>query len=98
MANLTYEQSAALMIDMTFRGRVKVSCLSFANYILGEPTDVPAHNTRAGWAKTCYQNPDMIATQIQPPTVMEPAVQAAGADIDDTSLQTAVETAVNKML
>jgi hypothetical protein len=98
MANLTYEQSSALMMDMTFRGRIKVACLSFANYIIGEPNSMPAHNTRLAWAKNCYQMPDTVATQVQPPTVMEDSVQAAGSEIDDVALQTAVENAINKML
>ena len=33
---LTYENSAALMNDMVFRGRVKVAGLKYSSYILGE--------------------------------------------------------------
>jgi hypothetical protein len=87
------------MTDMTFRGRVKVACLHFANYIMGEPGNIPAHNTRMTWAKNCYQMPDTVATQVQPPTVMEDTIQeGGGADVDDVVLQQAVENAVNKML
>jgi hypothetical protein len=95
---MTYTESAALMTDADFRGRVKVSCLKFADSIIGEATTTPAHNTRLKWANQCFQAPDMAAQQVQPPTVMDAAVQAAGAEIDDTALQGSVEAVVQKML
>lgn len=95
---MTYEESAALMNDPTFRGRVKVASLKYATSITDESPIVPAHNTRLRWAQSCYQSPDTIAGQLQPPTVMDSAVQAAGADISDEALQGAVETVVNKIL
>jgi hypothetical protein len=95
---MTYEESAALMTDQAFRGRVKVSALKYADSIMNEATTVTAHNTRLRWATACFQGPDMTATQLQPPTVMDGAVQAAGADVTDTELQGAVEAVVNKML
>jgi hypothetical protein len=95
---MTYTESAALMIDPDFRGRVKVSCLKYADSIIGEPTGTAAHNTRLRWAANCLQNPDMVAAQTQPPTVMDAAVQTAGAEITDTALQGSVEAVVNKML
>jgi hypothetical protein len=95
---MTYDESAALMNDMAFRGRIKVSALKYADSILGEPTGTPAHNTRLRWASNCEQNPDMTATQLQPPVVMDGAVQAAGSTIDDTALQGSVEAVVNKLL
>lgn len=95
---LTYEQSASLMVDDTFRGRVKVACLTFANYIASEAPNVPAHNTRVKWAQQTFQMPDGSAQQVTPLVVMDQAVQSAGAAIDDASLQTAVENAINKMI
>ena len=95
---LTYDQSAQLTTDLTFRGRVKVACLKFADSIMNEEPTVPAHNVRMKWAGNCYQNPDMIAGQIQPPTVLDPAVQSAGSGIDDASLQAATEGVINKMM
>jgi hypothetical protein len=62
-----------------------------------EPT-VTAHNSRMRWAAQCFQAPDIVATQVQPPTVMDAAVQAAGAAIDDTALQSSVEATINKMM
>ena len=96
--DLTYDQSAQLMTDLTFKGRVKTACLKFAGSIMDEDPSVVAHNTRMRWATNCFQNPDMIAGQIQPPTVMDPAVQAAGSGIDDASLQAATEGVINKMM
>lgn|SRR5262245_57399033 len=95
---LTYQDSAALMLDADFRGRIKVSCLKYADYILMEAATIPAHNTRVRWANNTFQNPESAAMQVQPPTVMDAAVQDAGAAITDAALQSAVENVVNKML
>lgn len=95
---MTYEESSALMTDFAFRGRVKVAVLKYADSIMIEAASVPAHNTRERWALQAMQNPDGIALQTQPPTVMDPAVQQDGAAITDLALQAAVENTVNKML
>ena len=95
---LSYDQSAQLMTDMTFRGRVKVACLEFADYMMNEEPTVTAHNVRMRWAANCYANPDMVAGQIQPPTVMDASVQAAGSGITDAALQAAVEGVINKIM
>jgi hypothetical protein len=95
---LTYENSAALMTDAAFRGRIKVSCIKFADFILNEAATVPAHNARVRWANSTFQNPEQAAYQVQPPTVMDPAVQTAGAAITDAALQSAVEGVINKMI
>jgi hypothetical protein len=95
---LTYDESAALMTNAAFRGRIKVAALKYANSIMGEPITTPAHNTRERWAMNTFQNPEIVAGQLQPPTVMDVAVQDAGAEITDAALQGSVETVVNKML
>ena len=95
---ITYEESAAMMHDMAFQGRVKVACLKFADYIFGEAVDVPAHATRLKWAQQTFTSPDAVAGQVTPTTVMDPAVQEDGTDIGDAELQSAVENAVNKIL
>jgi len=95
---MTYDESSTLMTDMTFRGRIKVACLSFATYILNEAVSTPAHSSRVRWAQSVAQSPDMQASQVQPMVVMDTQVQADGAAITDANLQTAVETTVNKLL
>lgn len=95
---LTYEQSADLMRDAVFQGRIKVSCLKFADYVVGEPANTPAHSTRIRWAQQTFQSPDSSAAQVTPAVVMDPAVQDQGAAIDDPGLQSATENAINKML
>lgn len=96
---MTYEESAALMVDIPFRNRVKVACLKYAEYINDQPsTAFDARNAFLRWAASCIQNPDQTAMQVQPPTVMDTAVQTAGAAISDAGLQTAVETTVKKMI
>jgi hypothetical protein len=95
---LSYDESAALMQDAAFRGKVKVACLNYAVYIFNEGPEVPAHNTRFRWAQQCELQPDQTAITITPPTVMNGAVQQDGATISDTALQSAVENTVNKLL
>lgn len=95
---MTYSDSAALMNDFDFKGRVKVACLTFATYIMGEPIDTDAHSSRLRWAQQVFQNSDMVASQVQPPTVMTTQVQTDGKNVSDANLQTAVESVVNKML
>src|SRR5262252_2976311 len=96
---MTYEERANLMSDMAFRGRVKVAGLKFASSIQIEAPTVPAHNARLRWAQTMYLQPDAVAQQITPPTVMDPGVQnAGGAAIDDAGLQASVEAVVNQFI
>jgi hypothetical protein len=95
---MTYEESAELMQDATFRGRVKVACLKYADFIQLEPVTTPGHTSRLRWAQGCFQQADMTAITVQPPTVMDPAVQAEGAAITDAGLQSAVEGVVNKLV
>lgn len=93
---MTYDESFALMTDSAFRGRVQVACLRFADSIQNEEPIVPAHNARLRWANTCFLQPAGTAIQIQPPTVMDPTIQDAGATATDDQVQAAVETTVNK--
>jgi hypothetical protein len=95
---LTYEESAALMGDAGFRGRVKVACLKYADYISNEATGTPAHVTRLRWSGNTMANPDAAAALVTPAVVMDTNVQADGAAIDDVTLQSAVETTINKMM
>lgn len=92
---MTYEESAQLIQDPQFRGRVKVACLTYAQRILAGGT--PPLQAASRWASATYQSPDSAAQGVQGPTVMEPGVQSMGANIDDGGLQFAVENAVNKM-
>lgn len=95
---LTYQESGALMTNVLFRDRIKVSALTYAHYIINEAPSVPAHNTRLKWAQGTYQMPDQVAMQLQPPVVMDAAVQSDGANITDSALQSAVENVVNTMI
>lgn len=85
-------------MDSIFGGRIKVACLKFADYILNEPTNTPAHTSRVRWAQNTFQNPVMMATTVQPPVVMTGQVQADGAAVTDENLQVAVESVVGKIL
>lgn len=91
---LTYEESAALMKDGDFQGRIKVAALKYADSLIGGASG----GSKARWAQQTFTQPDFIAAQLQPPVVMDAAVQTAGGGIDDAGLQGAVETVVNKIL
>jgi hypothetical protein len=95
---LTYDESSALMTDIPFRGRIKVACLNFAQYIADEAPSVDGHVSRLRWAQQTYLNPDAAALQVQAPTVMDPNVQAQGGTIPDDQLQSAVENTVKKFI
>lgn len=95
---MTYEETAALMIDPTLRGRVKVAMLSWASSVNVESPTVPAHNARLRFAAQLQLQPDQRVLQIQPPTCLDPAVQSAGAAITDIALQGAVDTTINQMI
>ena len=95
---MTYTESADLMKDQVFIGRVKVSGLSYSNYILNESPDVQGHSARYRWAQKFSSQPDIEAHAITPMVVMDAAVQSAGADITDAALQSAVEGVVNKIV
>lgn len=95
---MTYQESAALMLDQTFRGRVKVAAIKFADSILNESVSVTGHVARVRWAQQTFAAPDVTAGTLQPPAVMDAAVQSAGANITDPALQSAVEAVVNKMI
>lgn len=95
---MTNEESAALMTDPAFRGRVKVACLKYADTIMIDAEAAAGRTAQLRWAAQTFQQPDITAQQVQPPTVMDAAVQQAGAAITDTALQGAVESVVNKML
>jgi hypothetical protein len=95
---MTYTESATLMQDLAFRNRIKVACLTYASYISSEDVSTAGHNARLRWAQNCFLNPDQVAGQVQPPTVMDGQVQTDGSAITDALLQESVETTVNKML
>lgn len=96
---MTYEESAALINDQAFRGRIKVACLTYASRILrGGETGPGASQAANRWATGTFQQPDIAAEVATGPTVMEPGVQGQGANIDDGALQFSVENAVNKTL
>lgn len=95
---LTYEESASLMADMVFRGRIKCAGLKYATFIQNEQPNVEAHSARYRWAQQMANAPEDTAMRLQPMVVMDASVQDAGSDITDASLQTTVETVVNKFL
>lgn len=101
---MTTEQSAALMNEPTFRGRVQVCCVRYADSINTANSNTIGHVSLENWAKTVFQQPAAIAAQVQPFVVMDPAIQTAGVDAEgkslasDAELQGATEAVVNKTI
>jgi len=95
---LDYAASAELMKDGAFIDRVKVACLKYADFILNEAPNVPAHSTRIRWAQTTTESPDHAAQTLAPPVVMDAQVQQDGAAITDAALQSSVETTINRLM
>ena len=95
---LSYSDSAALMNDGTFKGRIKVAMLKFAGSVVNEAPTTAAHNSRYRWAQQAMMQPDQWATNLQPNVVMDPNVQANGSAVDDTTLQGAVEAVINEFI
>ena len=95
---MTYEESATLMNDAAFRGRIKVAALKAATFYQSEDAATPGHNSRYNWAQRCFQAPDSVATQLQPPVVMDTGVQTEGAEISDAALQASVEATIGKII
>src|SRR5215475_5832 len=93
-----YQQSADLMKDQVFIGRIKVAILKFAAFIVDEPTGTAAHNTRYKWAQNALVDSDAVAMKMAPIVVMDPAVHNQGSSISDAALQSATEAAIQDLL
>lgn len=82
--------------DTTTRSRVYVAVGKYARYVVGaDPAAVPA--SRLEWAKAAIQNPHVAVEQIMLGVVGDPAYLAAGSQITDDALQSALEGAVNAL-
>ena len=92
---LTYTESANLMNDPVFRGRVKVAALNYAQAI-----SIQANNSgsKIRWAQNTFASPDSVAAQLVNPVVMDPQVQTDGSAITDTNLQTSVQVVADRMM
>jgi hypothetical protein len=95
---MTYDESALLMTNLEFRGRVKVSALKYAGSIMIRPTSTAAHNTRIRWAQIVTSNRTWSPTSCNRPSSWTRPFKADSADITDVALQTAVEGVVNQMM
>jgi hypothetical protein len=95
---LTYEETNSLTKDAVFRGRVAVGCTHYAVYITDEPANTPAHSTRYRWAQSTLGNVETAVNQVITTVCNDASVQADGAAITDAALQSAVETAVQKLI
>lgn len=93
---MSKEESAALINDPVFRGRVKVACLQYADSILANPSGRTF--TVLQWGRNTLLQPDQAAGNVVGATVIDGAVQSAGKNVTDEDLQRAVEVQVNKIM
>jgi len=94
---MTDEESAALMNDLVFRGRIKVSALRYADTLTIQAVPASSHTSLLRWSWQTIGSPDVMAQSLQPSVVMDAAVQQDGASISDAALQGAVEATINKL-
>lgn len=94
---LSQTESADLMKDPVFIGRVKVCCLTYAQY-LQEQLQVPLRGSQMRWIQQVIVQPDQVAQTIVNPVVQNPNVQADGAAIDDPGLQAAVQAVADQIM
>lgn len=91
---LSLAESATLINDLDFRGRVKVAALKYATYLFTQGGD----QNKMPWAQRTLQQPDAAAQTLVPPTVMNVNVQTLGADINDQNLEAAVTITADMMM
>jgi len=102
---MTSDESAALMQQQAFRGRVQVACIKYSDSIHTTNSNAIGHVSLERWADSVYSQPVQVASQVQPFVVMDPAIQAAGVDpvtgnslATDAEVQGATEATVNKTI
>lgn len=101
---LTDNESAALMINTSFQGRVKVCALRYAQALMAQ-TSPPATGAEYRWANQVMNNPQMFAGTLASPTVLDPGIQGAGIDTtsgdstaDDATVYAAVQAVANRLM
>ena len=92
---LTLAESAALMLDPQFRGRVKVAAMKYADALLLQSG---LSVSRTQWAQRTMQQPDQTAQQLVSGVVINVNVQNAGADVSDPDLTATVQVVADRMM
>jgi hypothetical protein len=96
---MTYTETYELTKDPVFRGRVSTACVHYADFVMLEAPNTPAHNVRFRWAQQTLVGPEASVNRVIATVCNDTAVQdAGGSAITDTALQAAVETSINKIL
>lgn len=92
---LSFAESAELINNLDFRGRVKVAALQYAAYLA---TVAGNSNSKQQWAQRTLQMPDQTAQTLVGPVVMNTNVQSLGANIDDQNLAASVQVVADMMM
>jgi hypothetical protein len=101
---MTSDQTAALMQDPNFRGRVQVACVRYSDSIKTANSNAIGHVGLERWADAVYAAPMQIAMQVQPFVATDPTIQETGVDengislASDAQVQGATEATVNKTI
>jgi len=92
---MTLEESANLINDPSFRGRVKVAALIYAQYLSLQPNN---SSSTSNWIFQTLRAPDQVALTLTPSVVINPNVQIAGANVADPDLQAAVQSVATSLM
>lgn len=86
---LSQTELANLINDSTFRGRVKVAALQYAQYLQMQPN---LSASKANWIQRVMMQPDMVAQTLTPGVVISPNVSSIGAAVSDPDLLAATQS------
>lgn len=93
----TYAELLTLSENPDLFAKVRVACWVAADTVRAEADTVPNHANRVIWAKSVFENPDRVATNMMCAVLAQnraasvATIQAAS----DALVQTAVDAAIN---
>lgn len=90
---MSQTDTANLINDPIFRGRVKVAALQYAQYLQLQPS---LNASKANWIQRTMTQPDQIAQTLVAAVVISPNVQnAGGSSVSDPDLLAATQYAAD---
>jgi hypothetical protein len=102
-----YSDLATLAQSSVFLSRVTGAVANYAKFIIGEATSVQFHQLRMNkFATVAIYNPGLYAAQILWLCAIDPAfsgessspIDPSSANVNDTTLDTVVQTAINNTI
>lgn len=95
----TYAELRQAEENDTLRTKIRSACLIAAEVVRNESTGTANHAARAAWARSVYENPDLVAERMTRAVLAQNAAltfaQITGAT--DSGVQTAVNNAIDAL-